>query len=44
VPESEIKARLADWQPPEARIKKGYMARYANMVSSASQGAIVTGD
>lgn len=39
--DAEIKARLADWQPPAPRIKKGYMARYARMVSSASQGAVV---
>ena len=37
----EIKTRLADWQPPEPKIKKGYMARYARQVSSASQGAVV---
>jgi dihydroxy-acid dehydratase len=43
VDDTEIKARLADWQAPEARITKGYMARYASMVSSASQGAVVTG-
>ena len=39
--EEEIKARLAAWQPPEPKISHGYMARYARMVSSASQGAIV---
>jgi dihydroxy-acid dehydratase len=44
VPEQEIAARLAAWQPPAPRIQKGYMARYARMVSSASKGAVVTGD
>jgi dihydroxy-acid dehydratase len=44
VPEEEIAARLAAWRPPAPRIQKGYMARYARMVSSASQGAVVTGD
>lgn len=39
--EEEIDARLAAWQPPEPKIKKGYMARYARQVSSASQGAVV---
>ncbi len=37
----EIEARLAEWTPPEPRIQKGYMSRYAQNVSSASQGAIV---
>ncbi|NNF99751.1 MAG: dihydroxy-acid dehydratase [Desulfobacteraceae bacterium] len=36
-----IKQRLADWTPPEPKIKSGYMARYASMVSSAHLGAIV---
>ena len=40
--EEEIEARLADWQPPAPRITKGYMARYARVVSSASQGAVVS--
>ena len=39
--DEEIKRRLATWQPPEPKIKHGYMARYARQVSSASQGAIV---
>jgi dihydroxy-acid dehydratase len=43
VPQAEIEARLAGWQPPAPRIDKGYMARYARMVSSASQGAVVSG-
>ena len=39
--DEEINARLTAWQPPEPKIKKGYMARYARQVSSASQGAVV---
>ena len=39
--DAEIKGRLAAWQPPEPKIKHGYMARYARQVSSASQGAVV---
>jgi len=39
--EEEIKERLAAWTPPEPKITHGYMARYAKMVSSASQGAVV---
>jgi dihydroxy-acid dehydratase len=41
VSEEEIKKRLSVWSAPEPRIKHGYMARYARMVSSASRGAIV---
>ncbi len=41
VSEEEIKRRLSAWSAPEPRIKHGYMARYARMVSSASRGAIV---
>jgi dihydroxy-acid dehydratase len=41
--EAEIKTRLAAWSPPQPRIRHGYMARYAQMVSSASQGAVVKG-
>jgi dihydroxy-acid dehydratase len=42
VPDHEIQKRLADWKRPEPKITKGYMARYAKTVSSASQGAIVS--
>lgn len=41
VPDDEIERRRSDWQPPEPKIRHGYMARYAQQVSSASQGAIV---
>jgi dihydroxy-acid dehydratase len=40
VPEEEIKARLAKWKAPEPRYKRGVFAKYANSVSSASEGAI----
>jgi dihydroxy-acid dehydratase len=42
VPEAEIAARLAAWRAPEPRFKRGVMAKYANTVSSASEGAITT--
>ena len=42
VSEEEIKKRLLAWSAPEPKIKEGYMARYARMVSSASKGAIVS--
>ena len=41
VSEQEIKNRLEKWSSPEPKITHGYMARYAKMVSSANQGAIV---
>lgn len=39
--EEEIEKRLANWQPKEPKIKEGYLARYARMVSSADKGAIL---
>jgi dihydroxy-acid dehydratase len=42
VPDEEIKARLAKWKAPEPRYKRGVFAKYANSVSSASEGAITT--
>jgi dihydroxy-acid dehydratase len=41
IPQQEIDERLSKWSPPQPRIPHGYMARYARMVSSASEGAIV---
>jgi len=38
--DEEIKQRLKHWKSPEPRIKSGYMYRYAQMVSSASTGAV----
>ncbi|MFO8048611.1 MAG: dihydroxy-acid dehydratase, partial [Desulfosudaceae bacterium] len=40
VDDGEIQSRLDQWQRPEPKITKGYMARYARMVSSANTGAI----
>ncbi len=40
VPTEEFAARLAKWQAPAARYKRGVFAKYANSVSSASQGAV----
>jgi dihydroxy-acid dehydratase len=42
VPEAEIAKRLAGWKAPEPRFKRGVFAKYANSVSSASEGAITT--
>jgi len=41
VPEEEIHARLSRVEKPEPLITRGYMARYAKTVSSASKGAVV---
>ncbi len=35
-----LEERRKRWSPPEPRIKTGYMARYAKMVSSADSGAV----
>jgi dihydroxy-acid dehydratase len=42
VPESEIAARLANFTAPPPRYKRGVFHKYANSVSSASQGAVTT--
>jgi len=38
--DKEIEARLADWREPEPRFATGVMAKYAALVSSASEGAV----
>jgi dihydroxy-acid dehydratase len=40
VEEAELARRLADWTPPPARYESGVLAKYAALVSSASDGAI----
>ncbi len=37
----DISARLKDWSPPEPHYRKGVLARYAMLVGSASEGAIL---
>jgi dihydroxy-acid dehydratase len=37
----EIEGRLASWKAPKPKITKGYLSRYAKMVTSAGTGAIV---
>lgn len=39
--DAELAARRAEWQAPEAKIKTGYLARYASMVSAANTGAVL---
>jgi dihydroxy-acid dehydratase len=38
--EDELTARLADWRPPKPRYTSGVFAKYAALVSSASEGAV----
>ncbi len=38
--DEEIKARLDNWTPPAPRYTRGVMAKYARLVSSASEGAV----
>ena len=40
LPEGELEARLAQWREPEPRFATGVMAKYAALVSSASEGAV----
>lgn len=42
LPAAEIKRRLATWKPPKPRYTSGVMAKYARLVSSASEGAITS--
>ena len=42
VPADELEARRKNWTPKQPVVKKGYLARYAKMVSSADKGAILS--
>lgn len=44
LPDEEIKKRLSEWKAPAPKITKGYLARYARMVTSASKGAVMMSD
>lgn len=39
--ETELEARMAQWVKPEPRVTKGYLARYAGLVTSAGTGAVL---
>ncbi|HHP50819.1 MAG TPA: dihydroxy-acid dehydratase, partial [Moorella mulderi] len=41
VSEEELKGRRARWQAPPPKVSTGYLARYAKMVGSAAQGAVL---
>lgn len=40
--DEEIANRFQDWKAPEIKFKKGVMAKYAKLVSSASKGAVTS--
>jgi dihydroxy-acid dehydratase len=39
--DEEINERLLKWKKPEPKVKKGYLARYSRLVSSADEGAVL---
>ena len=41
VSDEELAKRRAEWVAPEPKVKTGYLARYAKLVSSADKGAIL---
>ncbi len=41
VSDEELEKRKAKWTAPEPKVKTGYLARYAKLVSSADKGAIL---
>jgi dihydroxy-acid dehydratase len=41
VDEATLARRRAAWVCPEPKVKTGYLARYAKLVSSADEGAIL---
>ena len=41
ISDEEIKERMKNWNPPETKIKEGYLARYARLVTSAAKGAVL---
>ena len=41
VSDEELAKRRAEWKAPEPKVKTGYLARYAKLVSSADKGAIL---
>ena len=41
ISDEELEARRAKWQPREPKVTTGYLARYANMVTSGNKGAVL---
>ncbi len=44
VSDEEIKNRLSKWRPPKPKITRGWLARYARLVTSAGTGAVMRAD
>ncbi len=44
ISDKEIRERLAVWKKPQPKIRHGYLARYAKLVSSAGSGAIMSAE
>ena len=44
VPLTELKRRRKSWQPPEPKVKTGWLARYARLVTSAASGAVLSAE
>ena len=42
ISDAEISRRMTEWKAPESHYKTGVFAKYAALVSSASEGAITT--
>jgi dihydroxy-acid dehydratase len=42
--DADIEERRAQWKPPAPRYTTGVMAKYAKLVSSASEGAVTTAE
>jgi dihydroxy-acid dehydratase len=40
--QGDVESRRAEWKPPAPHYKTGVMAKYAKLVSSASQGAVTS--
>ena len=41
IDEEEMQRRLDVWQPPQPKVSEGWLARYARLVSSADEGAVL---
>ena len=41
VPDEEMEARRAKWQPREPKVTTGYLKRYASLVTSGNRGAVL---
>jgi dihydroxy-acid dehydratase len=41
VSDEELKRRKEAWHPPEPKVKTGYLARYAKLVTSANTGGVL---